>query len=96
MSDAARQLHMNKHAQKQHALTANSDAYARCLMQLAVAIAGMALAEKAPYGSFPGHSVSVSPAGPASEHARVHASVLDVVLLVIRSAQRDEIVGFVP
>ena len=28
---------MNKHAQKQHALTANSDAYARCLMQLAVA-----------------------------------------------------------
>jgi len=37
MSDAARQLHMNKHAQKQHALTANIDAYARCLMQLAVA-----------------------------------------------------------
>ena len=28
---------MNKHAQKQHALTANSDAYARCLMQVAVA-----------------------------------------------------------
>ena len=28
---------MIKHAQKQHALTANSDAYARCLMQLAVA-----------------------------------------------------------
>jgi hypothetical protein len=29
---------MNKHAQKQHALTANSDAYARCLMQVAVAV----------------------------------------------------------
>ena len=28
---------MNKHAQKQHALKANSDAYARCLMQVAVA-----------------------------------------------------------
>jgi len=28
---------MNKHAQKQHALTANSDAYARCLMQVALA-----------------------------------------------------------
>ena len=30
------QLYRNKHAQKQHALTANSDAYARCLMQVAV------------------------------------------------------------
>jgi len=29
---------MNKHAQKQHALKANSDAYARCLMQVAVAV----------------------------------------------------------
>jgi hypothetical protein len=29
---------MNKHAQKQHALTANSNAYARCLMQVAVAV----------------------------------------------------------
>jgi hypothetical protein len=28
---------MNKHAQKQHALMANSNAHARCLMQVAVA-----------------------------------------------------------